>query len=56
MHDMGYMFEEGKGCEQSYSVAVDWYRRAASQGHVSAKVNLGTLLANGKGVAQVDHE
>ena len=46
---MGAMLEHGTGCEQNYSAAADWYRRAAAQGLMGAKVNLGIFLANGTG-------
>ena len=56
MVDMGVMLASGEGCQQSYSTAADWYRKAASQGNANAKVNLGNLLSEGKGVSQVNHE
>jgi len=56
MHDTGYMLTKGMGCEQNYSMAADWYRRAASQGNLHAKVNLGNLLSDGNGVDQVYYE
>lgn len=33
-----------------YDVAVDWYRRAASQGYAEAQCDLGLMYAYGKGV------
>jgi len=56
MTSMGYMFEKGEGCEQNYSTAADWYRKAASTGNSRAKVNLGICLTHGRGVDRVDHE
>jgi len=56
MHNLGCLLGLGEGCEQNYSTAVDWFRQAASQGHVEAMVNLGVLLTDGTGVDQVDHE
>ena len=46
----------GKGCAQNDFAATNWFRRAASQGNLKAKVNLGILLKKGTGVEQVDHE
>ena len=48
--------ERGEGCEQNYAAAADWFRQAASQGHVAAKVHLGSLLDTGRGVNRVDRE
>ena len=50
------MLERGHGSERNYAAAADWYRKAASQGNVWAKMNLGTLLANGRGVDCPDYE
>jgi len=55
MCNVGHMFDRGIGCVQSYFTAADWYRRAASQGSVVAKVNLGELLACGKRVESPDY-
>ena len=33
-------------------MAVEWYRKAAQQGHASAQFNLGVKYAKGKGVPQ----
>ena len=56
MYNMALMLEGGEGCEQSYATAADWYRRAALQGSVDAKVNLGILLTTGTGLKFQDHE
>jgi TPR repeat protein len=30
--NLGYMFETGRGVEQSYEDALGWYRKAAAEG------------------------
>ena len=56
MNSLGCMLEKGEGCEQNYSAAAEWYRRAASHGNVTGKVNLGLILAHGYVGDQTDHE
>lgn len=43
------MYAEGKGVEQNYLIAADWYRRAAAQGNTDAQHNLGILYRDGLG-------
>ena len=50
------MLASGEGCKRNDSAAADWWRQAASQGDLDANVNLGVLLASGRGVDHVDHE
>ena len=47
---LGYKYEKGQGCVQSYSEAVKWYRKAAEQGHANAQYNLGVSYERGRGV------
>ena len=44
------MFYDGKGVEQDYAKAVNWYQRAADQNHPEAQYKLGAMYANGIGV------
>jgi hypothetical protein len=46
------MYETGKGVEQDYTLAVDWYYKAAAKGAADAQYNLGTMYEAGKGVVQ----
>ena len=46
------MYENGRGVAQSYSQAVDWYRKAAEQGYAYGQHRLGDMYENGRGVAQ----
>ena len=42
--NLGVMYIEGKGVEQSRDEAVFWFTKAAQQGHREAQYNLGHLL------------
>mgnify|MGYP003517569551 FL=1 len=44
------MYAEGKGVEQDYSKAAEWYLKAAEQGYVKAQFNLGNMYYTGRGV------
>jgi TPR repeat protein len=48
------MYHKGEGVPQDGAEAVKWYRRAAEQGHRSARYNLGQMYLFGDGVPQ-DH-
>ena len=53
-HNLGVMYDEGKGVPQDDAEAVKWYRRAAEQGLADAQYNLGQMYRKGTGVPQ-DH-
>ena len=40
---LGFKYYMGKGVEQDYAKAFEWYLKAASQGNVEAQNNLGEL-------------
>ncbi len=42
--NLGVMYIEGKGVEQSRDEAIFWFTKAAQQGHREAQYNLGHLL------------
>ena len=46
------MYSNGQGVEQDYKKAVEWYRKAAEQGHADAQNNLGFMYYTGQGVEQ----
>src|ERR1035441_3080473 len=48
-YDLGYCYESGKGVEQSYPTANQWYEKAANQGHVDAQYKLGHSYRTGRG-------
>jgi len=37
---LGQMYENGWGVDKNHSKAVEWYRKAAEQGHTEAKERL----------------
>ena len=46
------MHIDGHGVPQDYGEAIQWYRRAADQGHAGAQVSLGLMYFDGRGVPQ----
>ena len=50
------MYQEGRGVTQNDKLALEWFRKAADQGHVRAQTNLGVIYATGRGVARDDVE
>ncbi|NNE84426.1 MAG: M48 family metalloprotease [Alphaproteobacteria bacterium] len=53
---LGVQFEQGTDQPRDYVKAVEWYRKAAAQGHRSAIYNLGMMYFNGHGVTQNNGE
>ncbi|KAG0253932.1 hypothetical protein BGZ95_006175, partial [Linnemannia exigua] len=51
---LGDMYKDGKGVQQDYQTAMDWYLMAAEQGNTDAYVSVGGLYLNGLCV-QVDN-
>ena len=49
-HNLGVMYDYGRGFPQDYTKALKWYRRAADQGIPEAQHNLGLMYASGQGV------
>lgn len=47
---VGYMYQWGKGVEQSYVEAFRWYKKAAEQGHADAQCEIGYMYFAGKGI------
>ncbi|WP_054600519.1 tetratricopeptide repeat protein [Neisseria sp. 74A18] len=52
--NLGGLYHQGLGVEQSDSKAAEWYGKAAEQGHVKAQFNLGVCYDQGLGVEQSD--
>lgn len=46
---LGYCYESGKGVEQSFSKANDWYLKAGEQGFIDAQYKLGHSFRTGRG-------
>ena len=51
-HNLGSRYAEGRGVPRDDATAVQWYRKAAEQGHANAQYNLGFRYAKGRGVPQ----
>ena len=47
---LGLMYQYGYGVDKNYSTAVEWYRKAAEQGHAGAQYYLGNMYCFGQGV------
>ena len=47
--ELGYKFQKGNGVPRSYASALQWYAKAAAQGHPTAMNNIGYLLGQGYG-------
>ena len=51
-HNLGVMYDYGRGVPQDYTKALKWYRIAAEKGIPDAQHNLGLMYHNGQGVPQ----
>jgi uncharacterized protein len=49
---LGIIYFDGKGVNQDYTKALEWYKRAADQGYAKAQHRLGFLYSTGQGVSQ----
>jgi len=49
-HNLGSMYEYGKGVKKNYSEMIKWYRKAAEQGDGVVQFKLGVMYDNGLGV------
>ena len=50
------MFENGKGIEQDYKIAQNWYKRSAEQDNIEAAFALGSIYYKGKGLEKNNEE
>jgi TPR repeat protein len=50
-YEVGFMYSSGRGVEQDYEQAREWYAKAAEKGHHPAQDNLGLLYEHGYGGA-----
>ncbi len=51
---MGVLYSRGFGVEVDAERAVEWFRKAAEQGHANAQYNLGVMYEEGLGVVEDD--
>jgi len=49
---LGHRYREGQGTVQNYTVAVKWYRKAATAGLPSGQHSLGLMYSQGQGVSK----
>ena len=54
--ELGERYEDGRGLEQDYGVAVSWFRQAAERGHAPGQAALGFMYGTGRGVDRNDAE
>ena len=52
----GWCYANGRGVIQNDEQAVEWYRRAAEQGHAIAQYDLSWMYQHGRGVSQNSSE
>ena len=50
--NLGIMYKKGQGVAQNNTEALQWYRKAADQGHSNAQFSLGVIYHQGRGVQQ----
>ena len=53
-HNVGLIYENGKGVLENDKTAVKWYTKAAEQGFANAQYSLGNMYDLGKGVSEND--
>jgi TPR repeat protein len=51
-HNLGFLYEKGRGVPQDYAEAARWYRKAADQRYLSSMFKLARLYSFGLGVPQ----
>ncbi|MBT7531518.1 MAG: sel1 repeat family protein, partial [Gammaproteobacteria bacterium] len=51
-NNLGFSYAHGLGVKQNWGEAIQWYSRAADQGHALAQANLGSCYGAGEGVPQ----
>jgi TPR repeat protein len=53
---LGNMYKDAQGTPQNYQAAMEWYLKAAAQGHADAHSNIRSLYDQGLGVPQSDFQ
>ena len=48
-YELGRRYIEGDGVDQDLDAAIEWFRKAADQGHPAAEANLGHAYSAGQG-------
>ncbi len=53
-NQLGILYAQGRGTEQSFPKAIEWWQKAAAHHGAAAMTNLGLLYLRGAGVQQDD--
>ncbi|KAF9284572.1 hypothetical protein BGZ68_004607, partial [Mortierella alpina] len=56
MFKIGHMYDSGRGMEQDYSKALEWYLAASEAGVAVAMFRISQMYQNGRGMKQDDNE
>lgn len=49
-YDIGTRFSKGRGCEKNLEIAAIWFALGAINKNIDAQIELGKMLATGRGV------
>lgn len=49
-YGLGYMLDQGRGCDENDGAAIGWYQKAAHQNHVMAQLALAMMYLSDNGV------
>ena len=49
-YKLGLLYQKGRGVEQDYAKAVEWFQKAADKNHALAQYELGVAYRRGQGV------
>ena len=52
MNELGCLYRDEEGCNQSFERAAQWFEEAARRSDASAQLSLGALYSSGRGVPQ----
>ncbi|MBR6068539.1 MAG: SEL1-like repeat protein [Bacteroidales bacterium] len=51
-YNLGVCYRDGKGIQQDYIKAFDWFKKSAEQGYATAQFEIGFCYRTGKGIQQ----
>lgn len=54
-YKLGEMYEEGRGTEQNFDKALEWYQKAAAQGNVAASNSIERIKLRKQSISTADH-
>ena len=50
--NLGVLYRDGRGIEQSFERAIEYFKTAAANEHANAQYSVGAMYYNGQGVEQ----